>query len=80
MVVNNLMKKSRRGIQKRINYREVIKRNRKNKKKTKNNNYVVGRIKAVKTLSTVYVKRRKRSVRTNSRDHNNLKKMSSCGS
>lgn len=48
MGVNDLMKKSRRGIQKRINYREAMKRNRKKKKKVKNNNYLVGRIKAVK--------------------------------
>lgn len=74
------MRKRRRGIQKRINYREAIKKNIKKKKKIKNNNYVVGRIKAVKTLSTVYVKRRKRSVGRNSKEHNNLKKMSSCGS
>lgn len=78
MGVNNFMKKSRRGIQKRINYREAMKSNR--KKKIKNNSYVVGRIKAVKILSTVYVKRRKRSLGTNSREHKNLKKMSSCGS
>lgn len=58
-----MMKKSRRAIQKRINYREALKRNRKKKKKVKNNNYVVGRIKAIKILSTVYVKKKKKKRR-----------------